>query len=284
MAGDARIARQVRARRIVWAIIAAAVLFPLLVEIPVPEGEISKDVRAVYERIEAIPAGGALFLSFDFDPGSKPELAPMALALARHAFSRDLRVVGMALWVTGTSMAEKILFQAAQEHEQELGRDYSFLGWAPGGFLVITGVGQDLKNQFPQDFYKQDTRGLRVLDGLDSLRNFDLVVSLAAGNPGLEEWVVYGGDKYGFPLAGGCTGVMAAGLYPFLQTGQIKGLLGGIKGAAEYEALLAREKGMEKGMGSAGDLSVSFAHFALILLILAGNFIHWRERRKVGAS
>ena len=65
-------------------------------------------------------------------------------------------------------------------------------------------------------------------------------VSLGAGNPGVEDWYVFGKDKYKFELGGGCTGVMAPGLYPLLRSGQINGLIGGLRGAAEYEILSAR--------------------------------------------
>ena len=70
-----------------------------------------------------------------------------------------------------------------------------------------------------------------------SLRDVNYAVSLGAGNPGVEAWYVFGKDKYKFELGGGCTGVMAPGLYPLLRSGQINGLIGGLRGAAEYETL-----------------------------------------------
>ena len=34
---------------------------------------------------------------------------------------------------------------------------------------------------------------------------------------------------------------MAPGLYPFLRSGQINGLIGGLQGAAEYETLIGQK-------------------------------------------
>jgi hypothetical protein len=279
MASGQAPSRQVLARRLVWAIIGTAVLLPIIFSIPATEVTISPDVQAVYDKVESVPPGGSLLLSFDFDPASKAELEPMARALARHALKRGVRVVAMGLWVTGTSMAEAIVRETAFEFGREATRDYAFLGWKPGGYLVIVGMGQDLRKTFPQDFSGHPTVGMPVLDGLDSLRDFDYVVSIAAGDPGVEKWVIFGRQKYGFELGGGCTGVIAPGLYPYLQTGQLNGLIPKIRGAAEYELLLRRGHGIPEGMASAGMLSMSLAQLALAGLILVGNFLHWRGRR-----
>ena len=63
-----------------------------------------------------------------------------------------------------------------------------------------------------------------MLQGITNLRDVSYAVSLGAGNPGVEAWYVFGKDKYKFELGGGCTGVMAPGLYPLLRSGQINGL------------------------------------------------------------
>jgi hypothetical protein len=110
------------------------------------------------------------------------------------------------------------------------------------------------------------------------------VISLAAGNPGVEVWYVYGKDKYKFELGGGCTGVIAPGLYPFLRSGQINGLIGGLRGAAEYEVLISK-----KGRAVAGMDAQSATHFAIIALVLLCNTFYFVIRlsdrtRKQGAA
>ena len=80
-----------------------------------------------------------------------------------------------------------------------------------------------------------------VLQGIANLRDVNYAISLGAGNPGVEAWYVFGKDKYKFELGGGCTGVMAPGLYPLLRSGQINGLIGGLRGAAVYETLIGQK-------------------------------------------
>ncbi len=261
-------------RRIIFVVIGLCTLLPLLYPVGLPI-KISSEVRGVYDYIEQMPERSVFLLSIDFDPASKPELYPQAVAILRHAFRKNLRVVTMTLWVSGTGMADQLVTQVAQEMGKERGKDYTFLGWSPGGTAVIINLGQDLYNTFPSDYAGKTTKGQPVLDGVQSLRDVSYAVSLAAGNPGVEAWYVFGKDKYKFELGGGCTGVIAPGLYPLLRSGQINGLIGGLRGAAEYEILIG-----QKGRAVAGMDAQSATHLAIIVLVALCNIFYFSMRRQ----
>jgi len=260
-------------RRIIFLVIGLCTLLPLLYPVGLPI-KISSEVRGVYDHIESLPERSVFFISFDFDPASKPELHPQAIALLRHAFRKNLRVVTMTLWVSGTGLADQIVTQVAKEMGKENGKDYVFLGWSPGNTAVIINLGQNLYNTFPSDYGGKPTKGLPVLDGVQSLKDVTYMVSLGAGNPGVEAWYVFGKDKYKFEMGGGCTGVMAPGLYPLLRSGQINGLIGGLRGAAEYESLID-----QKGKAVAGMDAQSATHVAIIVLVIICNLFYFNMRR-----
>src|SRR3989475_13233835 len=109
-----------------------------------------------------------------------------------------------------------------------------------------------------------------VLEGVRRLRDVNYMVSLAAGSSGIEMWYVFGKDKYRFEMAGGSTGVIAPGLYPFLRSGQINGLIGGLQGAAEYETLIQQKGSAMGGMGAQ-----SPTQFVSIPLGLLGNGVYF---------
>ncbi|MFQ6003090.1 MAG: hypothetical protein ACE5KJ_05025, partial [Candidatus Zixiibacteriota bacterium] len=62
--------------------------------------------------------------------------------------------------------------------------------------------------------------------------------------------------------------------YPFLASGQIVGLLGGLKGAAEYEILIQKP-----GMGQRGMDAQSVSHLVIILLVILGNTSYFLRRK-----
>ncbi len=260
-------------RRIIFFVIGLCTLLPLLYPVGLPiKG--TPEVRAVYDYIESLPDGSVFLLSMDFDPASKPELEPQAIALLRHAFSRNLRVIAMTLWLPGTGLAEQTVNRVAQEFGKVNGEDYVFLGYSPGVGALIIGMGQDLYKAFPSDYYGNSTKKLAVLKDVPNLRHVNYVVSLAAGTPGVETWYLFGKDKYQFELGGGCTGVIAPGLYPLLRSGQINGLIGGMRGAAEYESLIG-----QSGSAVAGMDAQSATHFAIIVLVILCNTFYFMTRR-----
>jgi hypothetical protein len=263
-------------RRIIFLVIGLCTLLPLLFPVGLPI-KISSEVRGVYDHIESLPERSVFLLSIDFDPASKPELHPQAIALLRHALKKNLRVITMTLWVSGTGMADQLVTQVAKEMGKEYGKDYAFLGWSPGGPAVIINMGQDLSSAFPSDYSGKPTKDLPVLEGVRSLKDITYMVSLGAGKPGVEEWYVFGKDKYKFEMGGGCTGVMAPGLYPLLRSGQINGLIGGLRGAAEYESLID-----QKGKAVAGMDAQSTTHVAIIVLVIMCNLFYFSLRQQRG--
>ena len=261
-------------RRIIFLVIGLCTLLPLLYPVGLAI-RVSPEVRAVYDYIEGLPEGSGFQLSLDFDPASKPEVYPQAVALLRHAFNKNLRVIGMTLWLPGTGMAVQVISQMDREAGKVSGKDYVFLGWSPGSSAVIITMGQDLYKAFPSDYYNQSTKDLAVLNGVKTLRDVSYVISLTAGTSGVESWYLYGKDKYKFELAGGCTGVIAPGLYPLLRSGQINGLIGGLRGAAEYEVPIGLP-----GRAVAGMDAQSATHLAIIVLVIICNVLYLMSRRR----
>jgi uncharacterized membrane protein YdjX (TVP38/TMEM64 family) len=79
-------------------------------------------------------------------------------------------------------------------------------------------------------------------------------------------------------MVAGVTAVSAPEFYPYLQSGQLLGLLGGMAGAAEYEKLRN-----EKGTATRGMDAQSLAHVFVAVCILLGNWVQWRKRKEEGA-
>ena len=259
-------------RRYIFILIALTVIVPLLFPIGMPITE-TGEVRAVYDYIEELPPGSAIMVALDYDPASLAELYPMTIAVLRHAYSRKIRVIGMTLWPTGATLGDLAMREAAEGIAQE-GEDYVYLGFVPGAVNVIMRMGEDISAVFPMDYSGKPLSEVPAMNGIKNYKDLALVVDLAAGSSP-SWWVVYAGTTYNQTIAVGCTAVSAVGYYPFLNSKQIIGLIGGMKGAAEYEKLIET-----RGTATVGMDSQSIAHVAIILLIITANVSYFAMRRR----
>lgn len=262
-------------RRIIFVGIFAGVVVPLLLgfRLPVRPG---KNVRAIYDTIENLDPqkGDTVFISFDFGPSTLTELEPMARAVLIHCFRRGIRVVGVTLIAEAVGIAQNLLDETAAEFGSQYGRDYVFLGYKAGNEVLILNMGQDLQGTFPTDIKGNPIQSMRVTKDIKSLSDVDYVIDIAAGYPGVDEWIQFGQERYRFPFAAGCTAVMAPDFFPFLQAKQMNGLMAGLGGGAEYETLLDRPGKAVAGMGAQ-----SIGHLVIILFIVFGNIAFFLTRQ-----
>ncbi len=266
-------------RRIIFVFVALGVIIPSLatLRLPIP---VTKDVKAIYDTIEEVGAkNGTVLISFDYGPGSMPEVQPMALAVLRHCFKRNVKVVGMCLWPQAVGLAQQALDKASQELETEYGSDYVFLGFKTGFQSLVINMGHDFHGTFPQDLHGNNTTELPVTQNIKGLANFDYVICLAAGNTPDGIWIPYGQERYKFKFGIGCTAVMAPDQYPYLQSGQMNGMMGGLAGAAEYETLIETSDKATAGMGAQ-----SFVHLIIIAFIILGNVMYFLYGRQKGGA
>jgi hypothetical protein len=267
-------------RRVIYILMAAAVFLPLAFRLnfPIPVGEgPSKDL---YDYLDALPEGSTVLVSYDYDPSTMPELQPMAVSLAQHLFTRRIRIIAMALWPQGASLSQDALSAVSDSLGAEQYVDWVNLGYTVGAGVSIVRMGSSIRAVFPQDKDGMPFDSIPLLASVTSLRDIDMVVSLSAGDPGIHAWVMMAGDRFGLPVGGGCTAVSAPEFYTYLGTGQLVGLLGGLRGAADYETLIRQGvSGAPGGTATPGMAAQSVAHLVIMVFIILGNITYLTTRR-----
>jgi hypothetical protein len=244
-----------------------------------------------FETIENLKEGDKVLLSFDFDPASEGELGPMATAFTYHCAAKKLKMYFMALWPVGPQMVDNAIENVIKKDFPHLvyGEDYVNLGFKSGGEGVIKVIVTDFMELYSTDAKGTPFKSIPMNKEISSVQDMDLVINISAGSAGTKEWVQYAVTPYPdeITLIAGCTGVQAPLLYPYIPE-QLPGLLGAIKGAAEYEKLVFdryyRDEGLEvpgryqEGVRRMGPQLV--AHLLMILLIIAGNYIFFAEKKR----
>lgn len=266
-------------RRWLFLGIAAFVAIPLLRPVGLPKVKVTPEVRALYDYIEEFPQDKVVLLTCDYDPGSKPELHPMTFAIMDQLCRRDIRFAVMELWPAGPQMALDALDQVAMKKYHKVPRkDFVHLGFKTGMEVVIQALGNSVRNVFPVDYDGVPLDETPFLKNILALKDFGLIINISAGTPGTKEWVQQAGSRYSIPIATGCTGVQAPQSYPYYPK-QLKGLLGGMAAAAEYEKLVGVEAKATQGMEAQ-----SSSHALIFLFVLFGNIVYLVERRRARRS
>lgn len=264
-------------RRWLFLIVGLLVLGPLLRPLGLPLGS-SRAVKQFHDAVQGIPDGSLVLLSCDYDPGAKPEVVPMTKTAFRHLMAKRCRVVITCLWPGGPGLVDQTIESVAEElraagQDVKYGRDYVNLGYKAGNEAVMVLMGKGIANAFPQDHRANRTSELPLMKDVRDYSSFIMLVNISSGFPGTKEWVQQVNSRFHLPMVSGCTAVSAPEYYPYLQSGQLKGLLGGMAGAAEYEKLRG-----EKGSATKGMDAQSLAHAFVALCILAGNLVQWSKR------
>jgi hypothetical protein len=253
-------------RRIIFIFIFFSVTLPLLLPVNL-DFSVTPPVKSFYDAIQSLPPGSKVLVSCDYDPGSMPELYPMNVSVFYHLLSRDLKVITIQLWATGTLLAERAMSEELKDFpNKKYGINWVDLGFKEGREVVMVSMGTSIPNTFPTDIHGTKVEDIPIMQGVKTFDDIAMLVNISGGLPGTKEWVLQVQSRYHVKLASGCTAVSAPEFYPYVQSGQLVGLLGGMKGAAEYEKLLKRPGTAQRGMDAQ-----SVSHIVVFLFILIGN-------------
>ncbi len=262
-------------RRIIFLVIALVVILPLFFPLGLPIRPTTSS-QDVYNAVEKLEAGDRALISFEYGPSTRPEIHPMAIALLRHLFEKDVKVYITCLWPDGQFMAQDAIEEVAErQYHKVYGEDYVLLGFRPGNEAVIKGLVSDLRSLYTIDAHGTLINEIPMMEGVDRFKDFDFLFSASAGYPGTVEWVQYAADPTGVPMSTGTTSIQVNEVMPYVQSGQIQGILGGMPGAAEYESLIG-----QAGVGTSGMDAQSIAHLVIVAFIIFGNVAYFLERKR----
>ncbi len=280
-------------RRVIYVIVFLCVLIPLLKPLELPF-QPTQEVKDAYNDIESLEPGSVVLISCDFGPSTIPENYTMLQALLHQCFRRHLRVIALTLVPSGAALGSRGIREAAEfvgsdgkrlYPDLEYGRDYVYLGYKPGSTAVMLSIGQSFTDAFPRDHENRVTSQMSIFREITALADCKYIFDIASvGLP--EYWVSYASERENVPLSVNCTAVSAAQYYPYYASRQFKGLVGGMKGSAEYEKLV----GMEAIIGRIPDATKgmdaqSAVHLFIVLAIIIANIFYilqGREERREG--
>jgi len=254
-------------RRVIYAVVFLSLSIPLIWPIGM-KVSVDPSTQALYNLIESVPAGSPVLVSMDTSPGGFGELASGAAAMFNHMSMRGLKIIAVGFFDTGPSLMETALGGSAYKNKT-YGTDYVNLGYLAGGENAISAMAKDIPGSFPKDYRGNLTSSMPIMQGINTAEDVALVVSISSGTPGIPEWIRQVGDPMKVPIAAVLVAVNVPNMTPYLQAGQLKGMIPSMKGAAGYEVLMG-----VKGLGTAGMDAQSVSHLAILAFAVLGNLVY----------
>lgn len=252
-------------RRIIFALVLLSIAFPLMKPIGLPV-TVTYTTQAVFDVLDALPDNSTVVMAVDYSPGAAPEVEPQCMAVARHLFyDKNVNVIFTSIVTTGPMFTNNLL-DAIAGHDRVYGEDYVHLGYLAGEETAIAALAQDVHKAYPTDVNGTPVGDLPIMANVHDANDFDAFVVFTASEP--SQYVRQIEGKFGVPLAVGINAVIFTTNLPYLNSGQMFGIINGLTGAAEYEKLIGRP-----GVATAGMDALSASHLVVLLFIVIGNVI-----------
>jgi hypothetical protein len=279
--------------RLLYLFLAVVVSIPLIFTIPGGAAVVLPQSRSFFRSVERVADDPVeqkklVIVSFSFSASTATENLTQAEAVMRHLMARKMKIALFSFSdPQGRDLAQTLADRLAPEYGYQYGRDYvnwGFKAGDPGPNLKA--LSRDIPGTIGKDIKGTPLPRIPVMQGIRSVADVAMVIEIASV-ASIEAWLGYfaATGEGRVPVNYGCTAVMAPEAFPFLKSGQISGLLNGLTGAGEYEALIL-EAGYAKapGFGIRASTSLSFAHFLIIFLIVISNVSMIALRRQQAAA
>jgi len=161
-----------------------------------------------------------------------------------------------------------------KKYDREYGRDWVQLGFTVSGanFSTVQAMAKNIESVYAQDVNGRPLSSLPLMRKVRSIQDIYLIYAITYSPD--ERWISFIRGVYGTEIAFGSAGISTSGYYPYLQSGQLVGMLAGVRGAAEYETLIH-----SPGKGSKLIVPQAFCHTLIIAFVVLGNIGYFSARR-----
>jgi hypothetical protein len=222
------------------------VLFP-----PPNPATAANEIVAFNQTVEALPAGATVLVVVDYQPGFAGEMEPASGAVLRRLMEKDARLAFISTTPMGVLLSERLINQADQARTgaapYALKEQYVNLGYLPGGAGSIKVFAEQPQQTIGQDWDVGNLWETQALagakrDGRAALANFSAILVLTDNPDTGRLWIEQTNEALGEIPVPRLLVVSAQAeplMLPYYVSKQVQGMLAGLEGGANYEALLS---------------------------------------------
>jgi hypothetical protein len=250
-------------RKVVYVVLLMCLAVPLLKPMGIPLS-IDKRTSDFFHVIEGLAPDARVLVSFDYETGGSGDVHPQVRPVVEHLLRKGIKPIMASFRAPGPMFCEDIL-KPLEAQGYEYGVDFVNLGFLVGDETAVRNFASDPLAPFATDFRGKSTKDMPVLEGIQAITDFDLIVEFTASNSFMY-FIRHIYEPHKVPIVLGSVAVMVPEAMPYLESNQLAGILSGMRAAAEYELLMEAP-----GSAVAKMDAQSLGHLAIILFIVLGN-------------
>lgn len=280
LAGFARrgTGRRLESLKIRWLFLALflAVTLPVILDFAWPAGSVMMlpGVEESYQTIESLPNNAQVLAYWAYDPSTAGEMDLVTLPVATHLFQRQAAISAITQLPGAPATAQRVLERARLQWQQNenltvaaQGRSMPSIAYLPGGASTLGLVAQDPSN------FQIDTIAMQNTSPWQAGTTPDLMLVFAAHADDVQNWL----EQVQPGLTTPVVAVVAAGadpvLRPYLDSGQLSGLVSGYDGGFNYQRLM--DEAAKRNSDGRYDFYLVLQDWGALVFFLAivlGNF------------
>jgi len=249
---------------------------------PLPTGAPPETSAALRYIQESLPADAPVLLIFDYDAALAGELEATAAPLVDHMLLlKHPRLSLIASKPMGAGLAERFMANTQSGHNYQSGQQVVNLGYLPGGAAGVLAFAENPAIIKPTSINGESAWDTPALQGVRQLSDFAAIILLTNEVETARIWIeqtepVRGETRF-LVISSAQSGPM---ILPYVQSGQVDGIVSGLDGSAPIERVNSGRPGMVRRYWDAYGLGL----LAALAMISSGSLWSlvsgWQERRK----
>ncbi len=237
-----------------------------------------------HQQLESLPPNSLVLVNWAYDPATAGEMDFVAQPVVEHLLRKEAKLIVVSQLPGGPASARRVIARAEDTLRRPSRAQITANQAIEGGFLPGGAASLPLLGAAPAQALPVDPRWVGLRDRFDIALLADsgpaLSLVVAAGAEDVRRWLEQVQPFNGAPVVAVTSAVADPSLRPYLDSGQLAGLVSGWDGGRAYVQRSERTRSVAEQARSSRLVSgLNWGIGILIAAILLGNLVGLTERR-----
>ena len=263
-------------QRIIYALVFISLAFPILNPIMMPMA-IQGYSQQAFEFSDNIPEGSIVLFEGGLGSATYPQGGPGMVVQIYHMLTKGVKIIFFSIgteqnvW-TATAI-ETALAKLPAGTPAENGVNWVHLGYIAGQEAGVGSLVNDIRATITADYFDTPIDDIPLLEGINDASEIEAILWWGGSEASMPYGIRQVSEPFGIPITGMCTTNEVPNFSPYISSGQLQGLFGGVRGSAEYEYLLGLPG---PALGQA--MATNFGGLLWMIMVILGNVLYFIDK------